>query len=125
MPRRLQPHLDDMMAWRARAAVPLTLLAFLWLLRVVLARMDLYGPTVGFLLGAGTLLTALPGLLCLPIALWTIYRAGQEAFGVRAGLGYLALAVLLAGLPGILIVPEMIRSDVERLLGGPKEDGKK
>jgi hypothetical protein len=126
--------------------VPLTALALLWLVHAALVRVGLDGPAVGFVLGVCTLLTALPGLVCLPIALWTIYRAGQEAFGARAGLGYLAVALVLGGLPGlglplgqrpsstlglafalasllgIWIVPDMVRADVRRLLDEPGDD---
>jgi hypothetical protein len=67
------------------------------------------------------LLWAVP--LCL-LSAAAVFRTGQRAFGRRAGLGYAALAVVLTfvfGL-GVFVVPLMVRSDVQRLLGVPPGD---
>jgi hypothetical protein len=107
-----------MMTWRARAMVPTVVLLVLALVPPALRLGD--GWTVAFeVVAVLVLLWAVPLWLALTAA---VIRTPQRAFGTRAGLGYAAL--LLASTPlfgaGVFAVLLLVRADLRRLLGAPR-----
>jgi hypothetical protein len=109
-----------MMTWRARVMVP----------TVVLLALQIF--PLAFPVGDG--LSAALGLISLAVLLWgvplwfvlveAVFRTGQRAFGLRAGLGYATLTILLTFLfgLGVFVVPLLIQADIQRLRGNPREN---
>jgi hypothetical protein len=111
-----------MMKWQSRALVATGVLLILGLADY--PGQDLLHDIPGFRLLVraaalcGLLAAAVPGA----ITLGQIFLTGRLAFGVRAGLTYVLLAVVLLVWPGLFVIPHMVRLDVKRLLGVEPED---
>lgn len=111
----LKPLVDQMMAWHQRTVPPVFLGATCVVLYRLLLQTDLKGNLIlEGLLGVVLLATILWATVCSFITLWHVYATAQAAFGGSAGIGYVAVALVLLFLPGVLVVPLMVRADISR-----------
>src|ERR1700722_15862213 len=116
----VEASLARMMTWRARAIVPTVLLLALGLI----PRAVRLGDALALACGVASLAVLLWAVPLWLILVGAIFRTGQTAFGVPAGLGYAVLAVVLTfcfGV-GVFIIPPMVRADIRRLHGGSAEN---
>jgi len=109
-----------MMTWRAWAMVPTVLPLALGFLPLAISLGDGLSAAVR-VVSLAVLLWAVPLWLALVGA---VFRTGQRAFGLRAGVGYAVLTLVLTFLfgLGVFTVPLMVRADIQRLLGGALPD---
>jgi hypothetical protein len=123
MSRTVEARVADMMRWQSRSLVPVGILLVLAFLRM--GARDLLGSSSALqvLFGIAMLCALLAAVLFGMITLWHIFQAGRIAFGVRAGLTYALLAVVLLFWPGLFVIPHMIRLDVKRHFGAEADDG--
>jgi hypothetical protein len=100
--------------------VPTVLLLALGFFLLAIDLDDGLSPAVK-LVQLAVLLWAVPLWLALVGA---VFRTGQRAFGLGAGVGYGVLTLVLMFLfgLGVFVVPLMVRSDIQRLLGGTLEN---
>jgi hypothetical protein len=110
-----------MMLWRAVVALSVSTAASLSFLRELLSE-HARQPEWAAGLGQLQLLVALSLFVSTPVALGCIFLAGASAFGPWSGTKYTLLAVLLLLLPGIYLVPALIRLDVQRQGRSPNEN---
>ncbi len=114
----LKPLVDQMMAWQQRTVPPVFLLATCVVLHRLLLQTDLKGNLIlESLLGVALLGTLLWAVVCSLFTLGHVYTTAQAAFGGSAGIAYIAVALVLLLLPGVLLVPLMVRSDISRYDG--------
>jgi hypothetical protein len=121
MSEALKAQVARMMRWQSRALVSV---AILLMLALALAAADLLraSPPLILLATLATLCALYAATVLGVITLWQIFQAGRLAFGVRSGLIYALLAVLLPFWPGLYVIPHMVRLDIRRLLGVQADD---